>query len=161
ISDSSGAVLPGATVTVTNPQTNFTRQAQTNSVGNYVFPALLPGVYNIRVEAQGFQSEIRSGVELQVEQVARLDFQLKVGAVSESLEVSGGAPLLATEDATIGTVIENRRIVDLPLNGRNFLQLVALSPNVSANFNTGGGAPGRLGGDRAVQQISVSGGRKE
>src|SRR5215467_16295526 len=71
ISDSSGAILPGATVTVTNPQTNFTRQAQTNSVGNYVFPALLPGVYNIRVEAQGFQSEVRSGVELQVEQVAR------------------------------------------------------------------------------------------
>src|SRR5260370_703313 len=123
VTDSSGAVVAGANITVTNPQTNFTRQVQTNSTGNYVFPTLLPGLYSLRVEIQGFQNEVRNQIELQVAQVARIDFQLKVGAVTESLEVTGGALLLNTEDATIGTVIETRRIVELPLNGRNFLQL--------------------------------------
>ena len=99
VTDSSGAVVVGAIVTVTNPQTNFTRSATTNNAGNYSFPALLPGVYNVRAEMQGFQSELRSGVELQVQQVARMDFQFRVGAVNETVEVSGGAPLLATENA--------------------------------------------------------------
>ncbi len=100
VTDSSGAVVAGASITVTNPQTNFTRQVQTNSTGNYVFPTLLPGLYSLRVEIQGFQTEVRNQIELQVAQVARIDFQLKVGAVTESLEVTGGALLLNTEDAT-------------------------------------------------------------
>jgi len=81
VTDPSGAIVASATVTITNPQTNFTRQASTNSAGNYAFPALLPGVYNVRAEMQGFQAEIRNGVELQVQQVARIDFQLKVGSL--------------------------------------------------------------------------------
>jgi len=161
VTDPSGAVVVNATVTVTNPQTNFTRTALTNSAGNYTFPALLPGVYNVRAEMQGFQTEVRSGVELQVQQTARIDFQLKVGAVAEAVEVQGGAPLLATENATVGTVIDNQRIVDLPLNGRNFLQLVALSPNVNATFADGGAATSRQGGDRASQNFSVAGQRRE
>src|SRR5437764_3240413 len=161
VTDSSGAVVVGATVTVTNPQTNFTRTATTNNAGNYAFPALLPGVYNVRAEMQGFQSELRSGVELQVQQVARMDFQFRVGAVNETVEVAGGAPLLATENATVGTVIDNQRIVELPLNGRNFLQLVALSPNVNASFADGGAATSRQGGDRASQNFSVAGMRRE
>ena len=116
VTDTSGAVVAGATVTVTNTQTNATRAAVTNNVGNYSFPALPPGVYNVKVEIQGFQPEIRSGVELQVQQVARLDFQLNVGSVSTAVEVTGGAPLLTTENATLGTVSDNQRIVDLPLN---------------------------------------------
>src|SRR6184192_3633153 len=92
----------------------------------------------------------------------RIDFQLKVGSLTETVEVSGGAPLLATENAAVGTVIENRRIVDLPLNGRNFIQLVALSPNVNANFaNNGGQASSRQGGDRSTQLFSVAGMRRE
>lgn len=146
VTDPSGAVIVGAAVTVTNPQTNLTRSATTNSAGNYSFPALLPGVYNIRAEMQGFTSELRSGVQLQVQQVARIDFQFRVGAVAETVEVAGGAPLLATENATVGTVIDNQRIVELPLNGRNFLQLVALSPNVNASFADGGAATSRQGG---------------
>src|SRR6266851_5253011 len=161
VTDSSGGVAVGALVTVTNPQTNFTRQAITNNAGNYTFPALLPGVYNVRAEMQGFQTEIRTGVELQVQQVARIDFQLKVGSLAETLEVSGGAPLLTTENATLGTVIDNQRIVELPLNGRNFLQLVALSPNVNATFADGGAATSRQGGDRASQNFSVAGQRRE
>ena len=162
VSDPSGGVVVGASLTVTNPQTNFTRRTTTNSAGNYSFPSLQPGLYNVRAEMQGFQTEIRNGVELQVEQVARIDFQLRVGAVAETVEVAGGAPLLNTENVTVGTVIDNQRIVDLPLNGRNFVQLIALSPNVSANFTSNGGqANARQGGDRTTQEISVSGLRRE
>jgi hypothetical protein len=139
VTDSSGGIIAGATVTVTNPQTNFTRAVTTNTAGNYNFPALQPGVYNVRAELQGFQAEVRSGVELQVQQTARIDFQLRVGGVAETVEVAGGAPLLNTENASLGTVVDGQRIVDLPLNGRNFLSLVSESPNVSAGFNTNGG----------------------
>ena len=161
VTDSSGGVVVGSAVTVTKPQTSFTRAENTNGSGIYNFPNLLPGLYDVKVETQGFQSVIRRGVELQVEQVARLDFQIQVGAVAEAVEVTTGSPLLNTEDATVGTVIENQRIVDLPLNGRNFLQLVALSPNVSTGFGNGGQSSSRLGGDRSTQQISVSGNRRE
>ncbi|HYL39184.1 MAG TPA: carboxypeptidase-like regulatory domain-containing protein [Bryobacteraceae bacterium] len=163
VSDSTGAIVVGATVTVTNPQTNLTRQVTSNSSGNYNFPSLLPGVYNVKAEMQGFQSEIRQNVELQVQQVARIDFQLKVGAMTETVEVQGGAPLLNTENATVGTVIDNQRILDLPLNGRDFTQLITLSPNVSSGYKTtaGGFATSRQGGDRATENISVSGLRRE
>jgi len=161
VTDSSGGVLVGAPVTVTNPQTSFTRTENTNGSGVYTFPNLLPGGYNVKVEMQGFQTSLRSGVDLRVDQVARLDFQLRAGAVAEVVEVTTGAPLLNTEDASVGTVIENQRIVGLPLNGRNFLQLVSLSPNVTAGFANGGQASSRLGGDRATQQISISGNRRE
>jgi hypothetical protein len=162
VTDSSGGVVAGATVSVTNPETSVTRTAVTNSAGNYTFPSLLPGLYNVKAEMQGFQAEIRNAVELQVQQVARIDFQLKVGSMAETVEVTGGAPLLNTENATVGTVIENKRIVDLPLNGRNFIQLIALSPNVSANFaNNGGQSTSRQGGDRTTQEVSIAGLRRE
>jgi hypothetical protein len=162
VTDPSTALVVGATVTVSNPATNLTRTATTNNAGNYTFPSLLPGVYSVKVEMPGFQGEIRGSVELQVQQVARIDFQLKVGSLTEAVEVVSGAPLLNTENATVGTVIENRRIVDLPLNGRNFISLVALSPNVNANFaNSFGGAGSRQGGDRTQQQFSVAGMRRE
>jgi len=142
----------------------LTRNTATNNAGNYSFPSLLPGIYNVKAEMAGFQAEIRSKVELQVQQTARIDFQLKVGGLSEAVEVEGGAPLLATGNATVGTVIENRRIVELPLNGRNFLSLIALTPNVTATYADGGsnaGAPSRQGGDRATQNFSVGGIRRE
>src|SRR5213596_847764 len=161
VRDSSGAVIPGATVAVTNPATNATRTAMSNEAGIYHFPALQPGTYTIKVEMAGFRTITQTGVELQVQQSARLDFSLQVGQVTETIEVSGTAALIASENATVGTVIENQRIVDLPLNGRNFLQLVALSSNVSTGFGNGGQSSSRLGGDRATQQISISGNRRE
>jgi hypothetical protein len=161
VTDSSGGVVIGAAVTVTNPQTSLARTENTNSSGLYTFPNLLPGVYDVKVAAQGFQSAIRNSVELQVQQVARLDFQLKVGSITEAVEVTGGAPLLTTENATLGTVIDNQRIVELPLNGRNFIQLIALSPNVNASYADGGTAASRQGGDRATQNFSVGGQRRE
>jgi len=110
---------------------------------------------------QGFESEVREGVELQVEQIARIDFHLKIGAVAQTVEVPGGAPLLTTESATVGTVIDNDRIVGLPLNGRSFTQLIALTPNVSYNSVANGGqASARQGGDRSTQEIFVAGARR-
>src|SRR3954452_1740478 len=95
----------------------------------------VPGMYDVRAEKTGFKAVTRSGIELQVQQTARLDFGLEVGQVSETIEVTSAVPLLTTENATVGTVIEQKRITDLPLNGRNFLSLVALSPNVTYGFN--------------------------
>ena len=99
VTDTSGGLVVGAVVTVTNTQTNARRTTATNSVGNYDFPALLPGIYSVKAEMTGLQAEVREGVDLQVQQVARLDFQLRVGAITEAVEVSGGAPLLTTENA--------------------------------------------------------------
>jgi len=160
VKDSSGALIPGATVTVTNTGTNATREAQSNEAGIYSFPALPPGNYTVKAELQGFQT-VTLPAELHVEQTLRVDFGLQIGTLAETAEVTGVAPLITTENATVGTVIENRRIVELPLNGRNFLQLVALSPNVSAEFAGAGQAGDRQGGTRAQQQLSISGQRRE
>src|SRR5216117_875660 len=161
IRDPSGAVIPGVMVTVTNPATNFSRSAISNEAGVYNFPVLQPGKYNIKVELPGFRTITQNDVELQVQQSARIDFKLQVGEVSQTIEVEGTAALIATENATVGTVIENKRIVEMPLNGRNFLQLASLSPNVSYGFTDSTIANQRQGGSRAQQNISVSGQRSE
>ena len=162
VTDPSGSVILGATVTITNSQTNVARKTVTNSAGSYAFPALQPDVYNVKAEMPGFKGEVREGVELQVEQIARIDFHLEIGAATQTVEVSGGAPVLDTESATVGTVIDNDRIVGLPLNGRSFTQLIALSPNVSYNSVANGGqASARQGGDRSTQEIFVAGARRE
>src|SRR5215831_7537873 len=101
IHDPSGAVIPGVTVTVTNPATNFVRSAISNEAGVYTFPVLQPGIYNIKVELPGFRAVTQNDVELQVQQSARLDFTLQVGELSQTVEVSGAAALIATENATV------------------------------------------------------------
>ena len=123
--DPTGAVVAGVTVTVTNPSTNTQRVVKTNSSGIYDVPALMPGDYNLRAEMTGFTTQVRADIELQVAQVARIDVTLQLGNVTEVVEVAGGAPVLQTETTDIGTVVENRRIEDLPLNGRNYLQLAS------------------------------------
>jgi hypothetical protein len=156
VSDPSGAVVPNASVTATNTATNVSRKTVTNNEGLYSFPSLVPGPYEVRVEIGGFRSA-SSKLELQIQQTARVDFALQVGQTTESIEVSAAAALLTTDSATVGTVIEERRITELPLNGRNFLQLVSLSPNVTYGFGMPGQASGRQGGTRTEQNISVSG----
>ena len=160
VKDSSGAVIPGAAVTAQNVGTNAVREGTSNENGVYSFPAMQPGNYTVKAELQGFATITRTA-ELHVEQTLRVDFSLSVGTLSETTEVTGVAPLITTENATVGTVIENRRIVELPLNGRNYLSLIALSPNVSAEFAGAGQAGDRQGGSRASQQLSISGQRRE
>src|SRR6202158_6028136 len=158
VKDPSGAVAPGVKVRATNTETNVMRETLTNTSGIYNFPSLNPGTYSITVDAPGFQP-MRSNIELQVQQMARVDFTLTVGQASQTIEVSATATLLNTEDATVGTVIEQKRITDLPLNGRSFFSLVALSPNVSFGFTPAQQASGRLGGTRSTLTMSLSGAR--
>jgi hypothetical protein len=160
VKDSTGAIVPGVTVTVVNKDTNATRTTASNEVGLYEFPALPPGPYTVKSELEGFKTVSRD-LELQVQQTARVNFTLELGTISEMATVTGVSPLVETTNATIGTVIENRRIVELPLNGRNYLQLVALSPNVSADFAGAGQSGDRQGGTRSTQQLSISGQRRE
>ena len=155
VADSTGAVIPGATVTITNTDTTAVRTMSTNASGLYAAPGLTPGPYEVRVETAGFAAQARA-VNIQVQQTARLDFQLEIGQVAESIEVTSEAALLDTSNVTVGTVIDNQRIVDLPLNGRNFLQLVSLSPNVTYGFGSQGNNS-RQGGSRMNQNMSISG----
>jgi hypothetical protein len=159
VTDTSGAVVVDATVTVTNTATNIERVAKTNGSGIYDMPALPPGNYILRVEKEGFSAEVRTGIDLQVAQVARFDTSLKIGNVNQTVEVKGGAPLLETEGTAVGTVIENRRIVELPLNGRNYLSLTALTPGVTTSAPINNVAAARLGGLRASFTVSAGGER--
>ena len=157
VRDATGAQISGASVTVTNTQTNAVRVDTTNEAGLYTFPALAPGLYTVKAEAPGFQSVIRNAIELQVQQTAQVDFAMQPGNVRQTVEVNAAAATLSTDDTTVGTVIDNKRIVDLPLNGRDFLQLIALSANVTSGFGSPGQAVLRQGGSRATENYSVMG----
>ncbi len=156
--DPSGAGVPNSTVTLTNTATNASRTEQTNEQGLYTFPSVPPGTYTVKVEHPGFKTTT-SNVEVQVQQSVRLDLTLQVGQVSESVEVSATAALLQSENATIGAVVENKTIVELPLNGREYLNLVTIAPNVSNLAPPSGQAQSRQGADRANQSISAGGNR--
>lgn len=132
VSDPSGAVVPDATVTITNVATNVKFTTKTNNVGFYAAPALPVGLYMVTAEQTGFKKAVRSGIALQVDQQAQVDLQLETGTMAESVHVVGRAPLLATSSATLGKVVENRSIPALPLNGRNALALVLLTPGVKS-----------------------------
>ena len=131
VTDPSGAAVTGATVTVKSVQTNQTRTGTTNDEGIYTFSLLPVGSYNVSVEADGFRPYQRAGLVLQVEERLRVDLQLELGQVTESVIVDTQAPQIDTASSTLGKVVEERRIVDLPLNGRNFLQLGLLQPGVA------------------------------
>jgi len=159
VRDPAGALVAGATAIATNSATNATRTTSTNEAGLYSFPALPPGTYDLKVQMKGFATAVRTGISLQVQQTLRADFSLQLGDVAQTIEIKGVTGMLDTESAAVGTVIENKRILDLPLNGRNFLQLVALTPNVSFGFPSSGTAGGRQGGIRTQQTISIAGQR--
>jgi hypothetical protein len=159
VTDPSGAVVSGATVTATNNATNARRQTATNEDGLFSLPALPPGNYQLQVEASGFPKQVNEGLELQVGQVARVDFALRIGNVSETVQVSGAAPMLQSETAELGTVIENKRIVDLPLNGRNYLQLASLAPGATTNGPASSQGQQRMGGARNSFALNVAGQR--
>ena len=147
VTDPSGAVIPGASVVVTNTATNAARSTTTNTDGLYVFPDLVPGTYNVKASAPGFNTVVKQNIVLQVQQTERIDFKLEVGQATQTVEVAANAALLSTENATVGTVIEEQRIMDLPLNGRSYFSLVALSSQRDYRICTrraGGRPSGRL-----------------
>jgi Carboxypeptidase regulatory-like domain len=131
IVDQAGAVVPGATVTVTAVGTNFSRLAVTGQDGSYVVAGLAPGAYRVRVESSGFRPLTRDGVRLATGETVRLHLQLELGALTEAVTVMGDASLLRSESSGLGHVIDNRKVVDLPLNGRSFIAFASLAPGVA------------------------------
>jgi hypothetical protein len=154
VADSSGGIVSGAKVTVTNTETGVRREIQSNSDGYYAAPLLIRGTYSVAVQQAGFKESVRSGLSLDEGQTLRMDFGLEVGQVSEKIEVTGAAPLLETEGATISTVVPNQKIMDMPTVGRNPLQFALLVPGVRATGSYGDLPVSAFGGGRA----SIGGG---
>jgi outer membrane receptor protein involved in Fe transport len=130
VHDNTSAAVAGASITVTNLQTGVARSVLSGVDGEYVINLLPVGNYSVRVEHTGFKTDERASIELQINGHVRLDFVLRVGSVSEKIEVKGSAPLLDTDTAESGEVIENQRVTQLPLNGRQFIQLALLTAGV-------------------------------
>jgi hypothetical protein len=152
VTDPSDASVGGATIEIRNTGTNAVFRTQSNDSGFYTAPGLPVGEYEVVAQMQGFKRSVRSGITLQVNQNAQVNIRLEVGQLAESVEVTGEAPLVNTGNATLGAVIENRRVRDLPLNGRNALALTLLNPGVISNAG-----PTNSGfGDRGIQISSLS-----
>ncbi len=130
--------FPNVAIKATNLATNQSRDSKTDGSGSFSIPFLPAGDYTVTATLAGFESQKIERITLQVQQAARVDFRLKVGDVNQSVEVSAGVVALQTENATVGTVIDSGKIVDLPLNGRNFIQLAQLIPGVNP------GTPGSI-----------------
>jgi Carboxypeptidase regulatory-like domain len=162
VTDATGAGVPGAKVTVTAPATGLIRSSSTNEAGEYIVPLLGVATYEIQVEKEGFQKAVASDVRLQVDEHRELDFKLSPAAVQTAVEVVGNAVAVQTADATLGQVITSQQVADLPLNGRNFVQLATLTPgatqetNPNSFFNAG---PSSEASARGSFSLSVGGSR--
>lgn len=127
VEDPTGAVIAGAKVTATQTDTGFTRTAMSGTAGTYVLPNLPVGPYRLEVSARGFRNYVQTGIRLQVGANVAINLKLQLGQVTQSVEVNANATMVATENPSISQVIDQQRIVDLPLNGRQATQLILLS----------------------------------
>src|SRR5579862_5882255 len=128
VSDPAGSVISGAKVTVIEVGTGFSRSVDTNSEGSYTVPSLRPSDYILRVEAPGFRAYTQTGITLRADQSATVNIKLELGATSESIQIVANSVQVDTSTSTIKQVVDEERIVDLPLNGRNAAQLTLLVP---------------------------------
>jgi Carboxypeptidase regulatory-like domain len=154
VTDPSGAVVPNATVTALLTQQGVRRSGESNAAGFYSFRALLPGTYNLTVEKPGFQRLDRTGITLTVNQNLRVDLSLKVGAVTQGVTVTAQTTLVNTQSPTLSGLVDDRRVVDLPLNGRNIISLSEIVPGVLSVS-----APESLECARAGSTMDVNGGQ--
>jgi outer membrane receptor protein involved in Fe transport len=135
--DSSGGVLPGVTVTVVNVDTSLTRVVKTGDDGEYRVPELPVGRYEVRAEHAGFKTENRRGITLEVTQQAVINFEFQVGAAEQTVVVTEEAPMVNTQNATLGGTVNETKMTELPLNGRNYIDLALLQPGVDKDKNQG------------------------
>ncbi len=153
--DSNGAVVAGAEVAITNQATNVTINTTTGSNGHYIAPQLPPGVYRVTVKKSGFKAATVADIKIDVQQIRAVDVTLEVGQTTETVSVSAsGVAALETTSTTLAQTIENKRIVDLPLNGRNPFSLATLSPGVIPG---GGASPWISGGRNATSEVTIDG----
>jgi Carboxypeptidase regulatory-like domain len=131
VSDQAGARISGAQVTITNLSTNQSVEVMTDDSGHYAGDLLRIGTYSVTVEKQGFRKAVEPSIEVGVNQAARVDIVLKVGSAAETVQVTAAPALLQTEASSLGTIETERRISELPLNGRNFIQLAYLGPGAN------------------------------
>jgi Carboxypeptidase regulatory-like domain len=158
VTDSSGGVVPGATVTATNAATGIAESVATNQQGGYTMPLLQPGNYSVTIELPGFKRYVRSGVSIEIAQTTRLDAQLQVGAVNEDVQVVGESPLVRSTTAELGQVIQMKQIQAMPLNGRFFQHLIAMTPGAMPFYSRGDEAENpSAGGARIATAHSVNG----
>ncbi|HZT28881.1 MAG TPA: carboxypeptidase regulatory-like domain-containing protein [Bryobacteraceae bacterium] len=131
VQDASGAAIPGASVTLVNADTGLTRTVATNASGDYDAPSLPPGIYNVSAEMKGFKKVSLAGIRLNVDQKARVDLKLEVGDLTESIQVQAAVPLVQSDSSELGATVNESQIKELPLNGRDFVQLTRLIPGVT------------------------------
>ena len=156
VTDNTGAVVANAAVDVTNTGTGVVQHTQTGSSGDFTLPSLNPGLYSVSVQATGFQKAVTSGVVLTVDQKARVNISLKPGAVTTTVEVNATAVTLDTDSSALSQLVSQQQVEQLPLNGRNFMQLLL----IGAGAVTVGGEQGTMRqGEGAA--ISINGGRPE
>ena len=141
--DTQGAVIPGATVVLTNTATNERREGVTAEDGTYRFVNLVPGTYRLEIELSGFQRYVRDQIVVNVQSTPRIEAVLQLGTLEETVSVTGEAPLLQTENASVGTVVGSRAVQELPLNGRNVLNLIAVAPTVVPQGSSDGSLTGK------------------
>src|SRR5579864_3630833 len=157
VTDPSGARISGAQITLMSLQTGQSIHLTTDNEGNYSAKLLKIGTYTVSANRQGFQTTVQSTVEVAVNQSVRVDLMLKLGSASEKVEVTGAAPLLQTESSSLGTVETERRISELPLNGRNFIQLAYLGPGANGGQTGSNVSGGVFENERADEAVSVNG----
>jgi hypothetical protein len=155
VQDSTGAVLAGAEVSIINTATGETRTITTDGNGAYVAPQLKPALYRVTVRKQGFKTATLDGIKLDVQQIRAVDMKLEVGQTTESVSVSAsGTAAIEMTSSTVSQTIENKRVVDLPLNGRNPFSLATLSPGV---IPAPGSSPSISGGRNATSEVAIDG----
>src|SRR5216117_4095510 len=157
VTDSSRAVVPGVTVTITNVRTNQSTKLTTDVNGSYTASLLRIGTYTVTAEKEGFQKTLQSNLEVGVNQVVRVDLVLKIGEIKQVVEVTGAPPLVQTETSSLGTIETERRIVDLPLNQRNFIGLAYLAPGANSGQQGANVSGGVFENERANEALSVNG----
>lgn len=157
VTDPSGARISGAQITLMSLQTGQSIHLTTDNEGNYSAKLLKIGTYTVSANRQGFQTTVQSTVDVAVNQSVRVDLMLKLGSASEKVEVTGAAPLLQTESSSLGTVETERRISELPLNGRNFIQLAYLGPGANGGQTGSNVSGGVFENERANEAVSVNG----